>query len=276
MKTNALERCRGKLLSSEDDIKDLSSEFETERQDYLDTIRRQDRTIQLYEQLLNTVTPLIRRDCNYFNMDKIKDDCKWDNEAGRWILPKVTTTNITIVGLGESPNSSSGGQRMKPPALNASGSDGSLKGARVPSPSAKGVNGFLSSQDRFEEDKYLSYLQKTDGSSEYFKPKRALEILNKFHPLTKESSPISLHKGFDTMSTSSEDSNIMPNAAAVHGVDANTLGHMRPGKKLQSLTVSPVIPPSGSFEKGLEKLDKKKKKQHSLEPLHDVKLKKSM
>ena len=139
VKTKSLERYREKLLTTEDDIKDMSQEFEMERQDYLDTIRRQDQTVQLFEQLLTTVVPLLRRDCNYFNMDKIKMECKWDRNAAQWIIPKLVT-NTTVLTHAELPKAPGGGNQV---SVNRS------KG---------GSSGVPTSKETVPEDKYLSYL----------------------------------------------------------------------------------------------------------------------
>ena len=44
---------------------DIQSEFEKDRQDYLDTIRKQDQQILLLQTLLDKVQPMLRKDCNY-------------------------------------------------------------------------------------------------------------------------------------------------------------------------------------------------------------------
>lgn len=47
------------------EISDLQSEFENERTDYLETIRRQQRQIQLFNQILEKISPTLRKECNY-------------------------------------------------------------------------------------------------------------------------------------------------------------------------------------------------------------------
>ena len=54
------------------EIKDIQSEFEQDRCDYLDTIRRQQLQITLLNTIIEKIQPCIRRDSNYFNLDKIK------------------------------------------------------------------------------------------------------------------------------------------------------------------------------------------------------------
>ena len=46
-------------------LSDLQSEFEKDRQDYLDTIRKQDQQLLLLQSILDKVQPTIRKDCNY-------------------------------------------------------------------------------------------------------------------------------------------------------------------------------------------------------------------
>ena len=52
------------------DITDLQSEFEFDRIDYLDTIRKLERQHELSQALLDRIHPCLRRDCNYSNLDK--------------------------------------------------------------------------------------------------------------------------------------------------------------------------------------------------------------
>lgn len=47
------------------EISDLQSEFENERTDYLETIRRQQRQLLLVNQILEKIVPTLRKECNY-------------------------------------------------------------------------------------------------------------------------------------------------------------------------------------------------------------------
>lgn len=96
VKTQQLERTQSKLHSALEDNKDLAAEFEMDRQDYLDTIRKQQMTIKLQEQLLETIVPCLRRDCNYYNLDKVKAECVWDKEQAYWILPRLTVSKSVL------------------------------------------------------------------------------------------------------------------------------------------------------------------------------------
>ncbi|KAH0628779.1 hypothetical protein JD844_010296 [Phrynosoma platyrhinos] len=95
-KNKMLEKVKEKLRVAETEIKDLQSEFELEKIDYLATIRRQERDLLLHQQLLDQVQPLIRRDCNYSNFDKIKRESTWDEESGCWKIPELVTQKTSL------------------------------------------------------------------------------------------------------------------------------------------------------------------------------------
>lgn len=59
-------------MSLQSELNDIQSEFEQDRSDYLDTIRRQQRQIDLLQAILDRVQPCIRRDSNYHNIDRVK------------------------------------------------------------------------------------------------------------------------------------------------------------------------------------------------------------
>ena len=71
-----------KVLNSE--INDLQQEFEDDRTDYLDTIRKQDQQLILLQQILDKVQPTLRKDSNYSNIEKIKQEAKWNDEIQKW------------------------------------------------------------------------------------------------------------------------------------------------------------------------------------------------
>lgn len=65
LKTDALRRYRHKVKTLEKEISDIQSEFEAERQDYLETIRKQDQTIKLYTQINEKIGGTLKKECNY-------------------------------------------------------------------------------------------------------------------------------------------------------------------------------------------------------------------
>lgn len=65
LKTEALRKYRHKVKSLEKEISDIQSEFEGEREDYLETIRRQDRHIILLQQISEKIAGTLKKECNY-------------------------------------------------------------------------------------------------------------------------------------------------------------------------------------------------------------------
>lgn len=67
-----------------------------ERDDYLATIRRLEREGQLLHSLLERMVPLVRRDCNYSNLDRLKKEAVWDEDGAAWRLPDVAVQKTTL------------------------------------------------------------------------------------------------------------------------------------------------------------------------------------
>lgn len=250
----------------------MCAEFELDRQDYLSTIRTQERTIKLCEQLLRTVVPCLRRDCNYFNIDKIRGECAWNEESVQWDIPKLTV-NKTVLSPAPLPKGL-GLERRGIKGTTPVHKTNSDTNIRDSSHSLHKGHGYPNSSEN------LSYIQKSDESTEYFKPKRARELIGQSsHPphVTKESfSPLHNHV-MDMPPLAVRGSGSM-SAAAVHGVDPLLdSGYGRRPGKLQSLARNPPVPPNLSARKEppgiLEKVEKKIASRKNLEPLTDIKTK---
>nr|XP_040143967.1 kinesin-like protein KIF17 isoform X1 [Ictidomys tridecemlineatus] len=154
-KSKLLEKMQRKLRAAEVEIKDLQSEFQLEKIDYLATIRRQERDSMLFQQLLEQVQPLIRRDCNYSNLDRIRRESCWDEESGFWKIPEPIIIKTSL------PVAVPTGQQNK-----------SARKTSAPD------NGEPNMQ---EEDRYKLMLSRSDSehiASNYFRPKRANQILS--------------------------------------------------------------------------------------------------
>lgn len=67
-----------------------------ERDDYLASIRRLEREGLLLHGLLERMVPLVRRDCNYSNLDRLKKEAAWDEEGATWRLPDVVVQKTTL------------------------------------------------------------------------------------------------------------------------------------------------------------------------------------
>ena len=87
-----------KVLTSE--IKDLQQEFEDDRTDYLDTIRKQDQQLILLQQILEKVQPPMRKDSNYSNIEKIKQEAKWNDEIQKWAIPDLVIAKTKLPPAG--------------------------------------------------------------------------------------------------------------------------------------------------------------------------------
>ncbi|XP_038603083.1 kinesin-like protein KIF17 isoform X2 [Tachyglossus aculeatus] len=151
-KSKLLEKMQKKLRAAEVEIKDLQSEFELEKIDYLATIRRQERDFLLFQQLLEQMQPLIRRDCNYSNLDKIKRESSWDEENGFWKVPEPVIVKTSLPVVSTLPQS-------KPARKSSSAENG---------------------DSTTEEDRYRVMLSRSDSeniASNYFRSKRASQIL---------------------------------------------------------------------------------------------------
>uniref|UniRef100_A0A3P8Y0J5 Kinesin-like protein n=1 Tax=Esox lucius TaxID=8010 RepID=A0A3P8Y0J5_ESOLU len=152
-KSRLLENTQGKLKAAKLEIRDLQMEFELERNDYLATIRRLEMEGKLLQSLLERVIPLVRRDCNYSNLDRLRKEAIWDEDSASWSLPEVVVQKTTLPSVA-------------PSAQNLS----------VRRSSAAATGEFL--QD--EEDRYKEMLNRSDSenfSSNYFKLKRAHQLL---------------------------------------------------------------------------------------------------
>ncbi|XP_045837347.1 kinesin-like protein KIF17 isoform X2 [Meles meles] len=154
-KSKLLERMQRKLRAAEVEIKDLQSEFQLEKIDYLATIRRQERDSMLLQQLLEQVQPLIRRDCNYSNLEKIRREACWDEDNGFWKIPEPIIIKTSLpVAVPTGPQN---------------------KAVRKASTADNGEPGTQ------EEDRYRLMLSRSDSeniASNYFRSKRASQILS--------------------------------------------------------------------------------------------------
>ncbi|XP_047382323.1 kinesin-like protein KIF17 isoform X7 [Sciurus carolinensis] len=166
-KSKLLEKMQRKLRAAEVEIKDLQSEFQLEKIDYLATIRRQERDSMLFQQLLEQVQPLIRRDCNYSNLERIRRESCWDEDSGFWKIPEPVIIKTSLpVAVPTGPQN---------------------KAARKSSAAENG-------EPNTEEDRYKLMLSRSDSeniASNYFRSKRASQILSAdpMKSLTHHSSP---------------------------------------------------------------------------------------
>ncbi|KAK3729475.1 hypothetical protein QZH41_009384 [Actinostola sp. cb2023] len=170
-KTRHIDRLEKQMASVQTDVYDQQEEFERDREDYLDTIRKQEQMLKLQQQILDKIQPCIRRDCNYFNIDRIKAECVWDEESGKWNLPDLVVTKTTLPTPGGIMPGGSPQTRRKSPTRLQIGPQGHL------------MNGYsgMGYHEEPKEDRFLQHLSRNSHeelAANYFKPKRAEKLLS--------------------------------------------------------------------------------------------------
>lgn len=66
VKNERIKMCTHKIKMLEREVADLNSEFQLDREDFLEEIRQLNRQIQFYNLLLNKVQPILRKNCRYW------------------------------------------------------------------------------------------------------------------------------------------------------------------------------------------------------------------
>ncbi|EEC12234.1 conserved hypothetical protein [Ixodes scapularis] len=121
------------IQALEQEVRDLQTEFEADRTDYLETIRRQDQQLRLLGQILEKVQPCIRRDSNYANLELVKAQSVWDQDAQKWRLPELSIQRTKLPPTDEIPDRFS-------PASTSSSFSSLLKAKQISNRLANGVN----------------------------------------------------------------------------------------------------------------------------------------
>ncbi|XP_027853035.1 osmotic avoidance abnormal protein 3 isoform X3 [Aphis gossypii] len=161
-KNEALKKYRQKLKASDREVADIQSEFENERTDYLETIRKQERQIKLQSQILEKIVPTLSKECNYSNLERLKEDAEWEDDTQSWILPELTR-----IKLPPASGASSSGRRQSVNSLTAP--------ARL-----ENSENLLAMYTFHPLQKYQKSAE-DDFAGNYFKPKRATELLIQSH-----------------------------------------------------------------------------------------------
>ncbi|ELU17379.1 hypothetical protein CAPTEDRAFT_151173 [Capitella teleta] len=153
VKNSMLSKEKQRSESLRQEIRDLQSEFECDRIDYLDTIRKQEKETNWLRAVVDRIHPCLRRDCNFVNLDRIKAQSDFNEETQRWDLPKMVIEKNTL-----------------PPA--AGGKADVQNGAAFARPY----------DDFGSEDRYIQKLHQSteqDLANNYFKSKRKEKLLDR-------------------------------------------------------------------------------------------------
>ncbi|XP_048779621.1 kinesin-like protein KIF17 isoform X3 [Ostrea edulis] len=246
-------KIHAKNESLQRDIIDIQSEFQFERIDYLDTIRKQERELALMQALLDKIHPCLRRDCNYANIDRIRRECKWDDDEGRWFLPRMSINNTALpvadtemrTGFERNEGVMPGGRPVE--------------GRSRPRMSNGDIQASIydNEEDRFRD----KIMRKEDHSHNYFQGKRASQLLQTNEPINR----FNINEVKDTYSLKSPRGSMTNGhmnddpmssglrAAAVHGQLLQEDTMVRKPTRLDAL-------PSVNTKKG-------RKKKNALDPL---------
>ncbi|XP_030634155.1 kinesin-like protein KIF17 [Chanos chanos] len=158
-KSKLLESTQGKLKAAKLEIRDLQAEFEIERNDYLSTIRRLEREGLLLQAIVERMVPLVRRDCNYSNLDRLRREAEWDEDLNVWKIPEVLVQKTALPAV-------------PPSAVTGPG--------RLPSRRNSAADTAEPFTVEEEEDRYKEMLNRSVSeniASNYFKSRRASQLL---------------------------------------------------------------------------------------------------
>eukprot|EP00055_Hartaetosiga_balthica_P007617 m.26433 g.26433 ORF g.26433 m.26433 type:complete len:1233 (+) comp5858_c0_seq1:355-4053(+) len=103
-KNRNLEKAKEIIRSQKHEIQDLQEEFEREREALLAEIRHSEQEKKFYMQYVEKVLPVVRADCNYNNLTKIRNASVWDAERLRWMMPSLTRETFRLPSGRERPS----------------------------------------------------------------------------------------------------------------------------------------------------------------------------
>ncbi|CAO1400372.1 unnamed protein product [Diamesa serratosioi] len=192
VKTELLKQQRQKIRSLDREIVDIQGEFQLDRADYLETIRRLQKQTKFYEQFYEKINPILRRDGRMWNIEHIKEDSIWNDDLKKWKIPDNLTMQIKLPPA--APNS---------PHSNSSSNE-SRDGRESSSLTAPARLEYLS--DSFDSEGNQD--KEKDIAMTYFRPKRAVELIHQSRTW-KDLSQRSVHKNSNNNMIQEDDSHIL-------------------------------------------------------------------
>lgn len=193
-KTDLLKQQRQKIKSLDREIVDIQGEFQLDRADYLETIRRLQKQTKFYEQFYEKINPVLRRDGRIWNIEHIKEDSIWNDDLKKWKIPDNLTMQIKLPPA--APNS---------PHSNSSSNE-SRDGRESSSLTAPARLEYLS--DSFDSEGNQDKEKDIDIAMTYFRPKRAVELIHQSRTW-KDLSQRSVHKNSYNNMIQEDDSQIL-------------------------------------------------------------------
>jgi hypothetical protein len=162
-KTELLKQQRQKLRSLEREIVDIQGEFQLDRADYLETIRRMEKRNKFYEQFFEKISPILKRDGRVWNIDYIKSESAWNDEMKKWKIPDSLIMHVKL------PPATSHGKRAP--------SSESVK-SRDNNTSLTAPARLECLADSFESDDSADKQKDIDLALTYFRPKRVEKLIH--------------------------------------------------------------------------------------------------
>lgn len=95
-KTELLKHQRQKIRSLEREIVDIQGEFQLDRADYLETVRRLEKRNKFYEQFFEKISPILKRDGRVWNIDYIKSESMWVDDLKKWKIPESLIMHVKL------------------------------------------------------------------------------------------------------------------------------------------------------------------------------------
>lgn len=89
-----------KVRALEREVSDLQSEFQLDRSDYLDTIRRLEKSLKFYQQFMEKTVPVLRKEGRYWDPDAIRNNSVWLDDLNKWKLPEDAMTRLKLPPAG--------------------------------------------------------------------------------------------------------------------------------------------------------------------------------
>lgn len=95
-KTELIKQQRQKIKSLEREIVDIQGEFQLDRADYLETIRRMEKRNKFYEQFFEKISPILKKDGKIWNIDYIKSESLWNDDLKKWKIPDSLIMHVKL------------------------------------------------------------------------------------------------------------------------------------------------------------------------------------
>lgn len=95
------------------DNEDLQREFQREREGHLGTIRELQKQLLLYQTMAEKMSRIIPRNCNYSNLDRIREQARYDEQKDSFNLPEPTREDVQLPHMGSLPSNMNNGRLIQ-------------------------------------------------------------------------------------------------------------------------------------------------------------------